>query len=252
MAELAELRKPPKAAPSTKGGGEPKPARLKMIKPIREGAVGQNQKVVYKLAALREYLSNNTVESSFEAAFNSGMYGFVAMRAPFFAQPERRSDRGRAILIGPAWDRLDPERAGRLRAVLDGKLRAVWLRRPRPRRAAGRVPQHTRLARKSFLPGCKPRKPLSWQRSKAPTSPRRFHSREAANNGFWVTDPRVGRSGQTDRSSMQDLPPKFSSMTKDQPNPSRAPTRHERYFLAHAPVDGRSAVPLRFLWKALS
>ena len=127
VAELAELRKPPKAAPSTKGGGEPKPARLKMIKPIREGAVGQNQKVVYKLAALREYLSNNTVESSFEAAFNSGMYGFVAMRAPFFAQPERRSDRGRAILIGPAWDRLDPERAGRLRAVLDGKLRAVWL-----------------------------------------------------------------------------------------------------------------------------
>ena len=127
VAELAELRKPPKAAPSAKGGGEPKPARLKMIKPIREGAVGQNQKVVYKLAALREYLSNNTVESSFEAALNSGMYGFVAMRAPFFAQPERRSARGRAILVGPAWDRSDPKRAERLEGAIEGKLRAVWL-----------------------------------------------------------------------------------------------------------------------------
>lgn len=126
VAELAELRKPPKAASSAKGG-EPKPARLKMIKPIREGAVGQNQKVVYKLSALREFLANNTVESSFEAALNAGIYGFVAMRAPFFAQLERRADRGRAILIAPAWRRLDPGRAGMLKDVLDGKLRAVWL-----------------------------------------------------------------------------------------------------------------------------
>ncbi|MDP9085670.1 MAG: hypothetical protein M3N02_02755 [Pseudomonadota bacterium] len=127
VAELAELRKPPKAAPSAKGGGEAKPARLKMIKPIREGAVGQNQKVVYKLAALREFLASNTVESSFEAAVNSGMYGFVAMRAPFFSQPEKRSDRGRVIIVAPAWSRLDPERAGRLKDALDGKLRVVWL-----------------------------------------------------------------------------------------------------------------------------
>lgn len=127
VAELAELRKPPKAAPSAKGGGEPKPARLKMIKPIREGAVGQNQKVVYKLSALREFLANNTVESSFEAALNAGMYGFVTIRSPFFAQLERRADRGRAILVAPAWRTLDPGRAGMLKDVLDGKLRAVWL-----------------------------------------------------------------------------------------------------------------------------
>lgn len=127
VAELAELRKPPKATPSTKGGCEPRPARLKMIKPIREGAVGQNQKVVYTLAALREYLANNTVESSFEAALNAGMYGFVAMRAPFFAQLERRAERGRAILVAPAWRRPDPRRAGMLKDVLEGKLRAVWL-----------------------------------------------------------------------------------------------------------------------------
>ena len=127
VAELAELRKPPKAEPSAKGGGAPMPARLKMIKPIREGAVGQNQKVVYKLGALREYLANNTVESSFEAALNSGMYGFVALRAPFFAQAERRSDKGRSILVAPAWDRLQPKRAGRLKDALDGKLRVVWL-----------------------------------------------------------------------------------------------------------------------------
>ena len=127
VSELAELRKPPKAAPSGKGAGDSKPARLKMIKPIREGAVGQNQKVVYKLAALREYLASNTVESSFEAALNSGMYGFVAMRAPFFAQLERRSDRGRAILVARAWDRLDPERPALLRGAIEGRLRAVWL-----------------------------------------------------------------------------------------------------------------------------
>ena len=127
VAELAELRKPPKVAPSGKGAGEARPARLKMIKPIREGAVGQNQKVVYKLSALREFLANNTVESSFEAAVNSGMYGFVAMRAPFFAQPEKRADRGRVVIVAPAWSRLDPERAGRLKDALNGKLRVVWL-----------------------------------------------------------------------------------------------------------------------------
>ena len=127
VAELAELRRPPKAAPAGKGAGEPKPARLRMIKPIREGAVGQNQKVVYRLSALREYLDNNTVDSSFEAALNSGMYGFVSIRAPFFAQPEKRTDRGRAILVSPAWDKGSPERPARLRGAIEGKLRAVWL-----------------------------------------------------------------------------------------------------------------------------
>lgn len=127
VAELAELRKPPKAAPAGKGAGEPKPARLRMIKPIREGAVGQDQKVVYRLSALREYLDNDPVDSSFEAALNSGMYGFVSIRAPFFAQSERRSDRGRAILVPRAWDRLEQKRSARINDVLNGQLRAVWL-----------------------------------------------------------------------------------------------------------------------------
>ena len=130
VAELAELRKPSKvakAAAGSKAPDQPKPARLKMIKPIREGAVGQNQKVSYKLAALREFQLSNTVESSFEAAVNAGLYGFVSIHAPFFALPESRSDRSRVTILGTAWDRADPEWPLRFNDALDGKLRVVWL-----------------------------------------------------------------------------------------------------------------------------
>lgn len=130
VAELAELRKPSKGAKAAAGPKDtdrPKPARLKMIKPIREGAVGQNQRVSYKLAALREFQLSNTVESSFEAAVNAGLYGFVSIHAPFFAQAEKRSDRGRATLLGKAWDRSDPDWARRFSDVFEGKLRVVWL-----------------------------------------------------------------------------------------------------------------------------
>lgn len=120
VAELRELRNPPK---NCAGKG----ARLKMIKPIRADAVGQNQKVLYKLGALRDFHQSNTVESSFEAAVNAGLYGFVSVHAPFFALPERRSDRGRSTLLGKAWDRADPEWARRFKDALDGKLRVVWL-----------------------------------------------------------------------------------------------------------------------------
>ena len=130
VAELAEQRstktKKPVTDPKSQLGAANLP-KIKMIKPIREGAVGQNQKVLYKLGHLREYQESITVESSFDAAVKAGMYGFVSVFAPFFAQPEKRSDRGRAVLVGKAWDRTDPEWADRFKDLLDGKLRALWL-----------------------------------------------------------------------------------------------------------------------------
>ena len=132
VSELAELRKAPKKAKRPEFGArasvaDAKSPRLKMLKPIRDGAVGQNQKVFYKLAHLRAYQESITVESSFEAAVKGGLYGFVTIRAPFFAKPPARADRGRTILIAKAWDKADGQWAKRFKDVFDGKLRAVWL-----------------------------------------------------------------------------------------------------------------------------
>ena len=131
VAELAEQRKRSKSKKSATGSKSQadaaSPPKIKMLKPIREGAVGQNQKVLYKLGHLREYQESITVESSFDAAVKAGMYGFVSIHAPFFAQPEKRSDRGRAVLIGKAWDRKDPKWADRFKDLIDGNLRALWL-----------------------------------------------------------------------------------------------------------------------------
>lgn len=132
VAELATMRKPAKktgkdAAGSKGGASDAKAPRLKMLKPIREEAVGQNQKVSYKLGALRAYQESITVESSFEAALKAGIYGFASIHAPFFARPQKRSDRGRAVLIGKAWDRSDPEWSQRFKSAVDGNLLAVWL-----------------------------------------------------------------------------------------------------------------------------
>ena len=130
VAEMAEQRstaKGKKAATGSKSDAGAKAPRIKMIKPIREGAAGQNQKVFYKLGHLRQYQESITVESSFDAAVKAGLYGFVSIHAPFFAQPEKRSDRGRTVVIGKAWDKLDPDWAKRFKDLLDGKLRAVWL-----------------------------------------------------------------------------------------------------------------------------
>lgn len=130
VAELAEQRssKSKKSAIGSKGHvGAANLPKIKMIKPIREGAVGQNQKVLYKLGHLREYQESITVESSFDAAVKAGMYGFVSVFAPFFAQPEKRSDRGRAVLVGKAWDKKDPMWSNRFKDLLEGKLRALWL-----------------------------------------------------------------------------------------------------------------------------
>lgn len=132
VAELAEFRKVPKkanrAAAGSKGASAvATPPRLKMLKPIREGAVGQNQKVLYKLGHLRAYQESITVESSFDAAVVGGIYGFMTIQAPFFAKPATRSDRGRATLVGKAWDKADPHWGERFKALFDGKLRAVWM-----------------------------------------------------------------------------------------------------------------------------
>lgn len=130
VAELAEQRsrKSKKPATSWKSqGGTATPPKIKMLKPIRQGAVGQNQKVLYKLGHLREYQEGITVESSFDAAVKAGIYGFVSVHVPFFAQPEMRADRGRVKLIGKAWDRKDRKWADRFKDLFDGKLRALWL-----------------------------------------------------------------------------------------------------------------------------
>lgn len=125
VSELAEMRKPPKKA--AKSEDSKSPPRLKMLKPIRDGAVGQNQKVLYKLGHLRAYQESITVESSFQAAVVGGIYGFMTIHAPFFAKPETRSDRGRVTVLAKAWDKADPRWAERFRALFDGKLRAVWM-----------------------------------------------------------------------------------------------------------------------------
>lgn len=125
VSELAEMRKPPKKA--AKSADSKSPPRLKMLKPIRDGAVGQNQKVLYKLGHLRAYQESITVESSFQAAVVGGIYGFMTIQAPFFAQLKTRSDRGRVTLLAKAWDKADRRWAERFKALFDGKLRAVWM-----------------------------------------------------------------------------------------------------------------------------
>ena len=128
VSELAEMRKPAKRADKSAVASKTTPLpRLKMLKPIREGAVGQNQKVLYKLGHLRAYQESITVDSSFEAAVVGGLYGFMTIQAPFFAKPETRSDRGRVTLLAKAWDKADPRWAERFKALFDGKLRAVWM-----------------------------------------------------------------------------------------------------------------------------
>lgn len=130
VAELAEQRssKSKKQRMGSKSqAAAASPPTIKMLKPIRQGAVGQNQKVLYKLGHLREYQESITVESSFDAAVKAGIYGFVSVRVPFFAQLEKRADRGRVTLVGKAWEQKDPKWADRFKDLFDGKLRALWL-----------------------------------------------------------------------------------------------------------------------------
>ena len=63
-----------------------------MIKIIGQGAVGQNQRVNYKLGALRAYQAKNTSKSSFDSALKAGK--FLGTVTTAYAQP--RGVRGRA------------------------------------------------------------------------------------------------------------------------------------------------------------
>ena len=76
---------------------------------------------------MRRRRSVNTVSSSFGAALNAGLYGWVSVIAPFFAELEKRSDRGRARLIGKAWDLADPNRESLFKDLVEGRIRHVWL-----------------------------------------------------------------------------------------------------------------------------
>lgn len=122
-----ESSKPSVAGKKKTAEGKTRGHRLGMLKVIPEGAVGQNQKISYKMGTLRNFRDENTVESSFEAAVMGGLYGFMTTQVPFFAKPEVRADRGRATLVAKAWDLSDPSREKHFKAVLEGKLRAVWL-----------------------------------------------------------------------------------------------------------------------------
>jgi hypothetical protein len=131
LSDIVKLRKTKKLKPveSSKTGaaGKPKGQRLGMLKVIPEGAVGQNQTISYKMGELRRFRDENTVESSFEAAVLGGLYGFMTHQVPFFAKPEVRADRGRVTLVANAWDPKVPSRDELIKAVLEGKLRTVWL-----------------------------------------------------------------------------------------------------------------------------
>lgn len=121
-AKLGELRSPlNKAKGSEAAGGPP------MIKVFDKGAVGQNQPVQYKLGVLREFQLKNTVSDSFAAAVGAGLAGWVTMRIPFFAELEKRSDRGRQILLGAAWDLVADNREERFKELVEKKIRLVMM-----------------------------------------------------------------------------------------------------------------------------
>ena len=49
------------------------------------------------------------------------------MRIPFFAELEKRSDRGRQILLGAAWDLVADNREERFKALVEKKIRLVMM-----------------------------------------------------------------------------------------------------------------------------
>ena len=78
---------------------------IKMVKRIREDAVGHGQKVFIMLGHSRKYEDAITVEWSFDAAVKAGIYEFGAIARRFSLSPRRSHDRGRTVLIGKAWNR---------------------------------------------------------------------------------------------------------------------------------------------------
>ena len=161
VSELASYRKPVKSEkPGTgketkkvtdKSGVNASPPRLKMIKLIRQGAVGQNQKTMYKMGHLREFRDLNVVESSFEAAVKAGLFGYVTIQTPFFIEPSKHSDRGRPILIGNAWDQTHPSWAVRFKELFHRKLAVVWMTNAEAARCLWKNLGHHRFIARAYI-----------------------------------------------------------------------------------------------------
>ena len=81
-----------------------------MIKIIGKGAVGQNQRVHYKLGALRAFQAKNTSTSSFDSALKAGLLGWTRVQMPFFAKFELRDRETRVVILGNAWNMADSRR----------------------------------------------------------------------------------------------------------------------------------------------
>ena len=81
-----------------------------MIKIFGTGAVGQNQRVNYKLGALRAFQARNTSTSSFDSALKAGLLGWTTFQMPFFAKLELRDWQTCVVICGNAWNIADPRR----------------------------------------------------------------------------------------------------------------------------------------------
>ena len=81
-----------------------------MIKIHGKGSVGQNQRVNYKLGALRAFQAKNTSTSSFDSALKAGLLGWTNAQMPFFAKFELRNRQTCAVIFGNAWNMADPRR----------------------------------------------------------------------------------------------------------------------------------------------
>lgn len=98
-----------------------------MIKIIGKGAVGQNQRVHYKLGALRAYQAKNTSKSSFDSALKAGLLGWTTIQMPFFAKFELRNRQTCAVICGNAWNMTDPRRESLFFELVQEKIQLVSL-----------------------------------------------------------------------------------------------------------------------------
>lgn len=98
-----------------------------MIKIIRKGAVGQNQRVHYKLGALRAFQARNTSTSSFDSALKAGLLGWTGTQMPFFATFELRNRQTCVVIRGNAWNMADPRRESLFFEWVEKKIELVSL-----------------------------------------------------------------------------------------------------------------------------
>ena len=104
-----------------------------IIKIFDKGATGQNQPVLYKLGALREFQRKVTAPDSFNAAVNAGLAAWATVQRPFFAVPEQTGISTR--LVADAWDLDDAQREANFAALLQGRLRVLWMSADRAARS---------------------------------------------------------------------------------------------------------------------